>query len=405
MDNSPVSGASAGGAVAADTTRWTYVGLLLVCGMGAAMQIGKAPPALGALQQDMHLGLVAAAWVISMFSVAGALLGSLTGSVVDRIGPHRAAVGGLLSMAAAGLLGASAQHTAGLLASRALEGTAFIIVVVAIPSLLGASASAADRRFVPALWGTYMPTGMAIAMATAPMVLHARGWRSLWQLDAAVLVVLAALLWLAPPPVLMVRGRSLPTFRQLLRSVWHPGPVLLGVIFACYTWQYLSVNGFLPTILHAQGITSQTAGVLTAVAVLSNAFGNLAASALVARGIAPRRLIAVACIIMGLAGVGIFSSALPATLRYLLAVALSGCGGLIPASLFALVPRVTQDRESTATTMGFVVQCSHMGQLAGPPTVAAVAAAAGGWQLSALVLAPAAVLAWIAARLLRGVRH
>ena len=75
MDNSPVSGASAGGAVAADTTRWTYVGLLLVCGMGAAMQIGKAPPALGALQQDMHLGLVAAAWVISMFSVAGALLG------------------------------------------------------------------------------------------------------------------------------------------------------------------------------------------------------------------------------------------------------------------------------------------------------------------------------------------
>ena len=405
MSNSPVSDASTGSAIATDSTRWAYVGLLLACGMGAAMQIGKVPPALGVIQQDLNLGLVAAAWVISMFSVAGATLGGLTGSVVDRIGPHRAAVGGLICMAAAGLAGTASNHAAGLLLSRALEGMAFIIVVVAIPSLLSASASEADRRFVPALWGTYMPTGMAIAMATAPMVLHAWGWRFLWQLDAGVLAILAVLLWVVPVPALLVRGRALPGLRQLLRSVWHPGPVILGVIFACYTWQYLSVNGFLPTILRAQGVTAQTAGVLTAVAVLSNVIGNLAASALIARGAAPQRLIAAACIIMGVAAVGIFSGALPATLRYLFAVSLSCCGGLIPASLFALVPRVAQDRESTATTMGFVVQCSHVGQLAGPPTVAAVAAAAGGWQLSAVVLVPAALLAWIAARALRRVPH
>ena len=405
MSISPVSAASAGGASSVDRTRWTYIGLLLACGMGAAMQIGKAPPALAAVQRDLHLGLVAAAWVISMFSVAGATFGSLAGSVVDRIGPRRAAVAGLLCMAAASLLGACAPQTAALLASRALEGMAFVIVVVAIPSLLSASASATDRRFVPALWGTYMPCGMAIAMATAPAVLHAWGWRPLWQLDAGVLAALAVVLWLAPAPAVLVRGRALPTFTQLLRSVWHPGPVLLGVIFACYTWQYLSVMGFLPTILRAQGVAPQAAGALSALAVLANAAGNLAASALVARGITPRRLVACACIIMTLAAVGIFLTALPPTLRYLFAVTLSGVGGLVPASLFALVPRVAQDRESTATTMGFVVQCSHVGQLAGPPVMATVAAAAGGWQLSALVLVPAALAAWTAARVLRGVPH
>ena len=82
---------------------------------------------------------------------------------------------------------------------------------------------------------------------------------------------------------------------------------------------------------------------------------------------------------------------------------LSAAGGLIPASIFALVPRVAQDRQSTATTMGFVVQFSHVGQLAGPPAVAAVAAAAGGFQLSALVLIPAAIGAFLAARGLRRV--
>ncbi len=125
--------------------------------------------------------------------------------------------------------------------------------------------------------------------------------------------------------------------------------------------------------------------------------------ALIARGALPRRLIGAAFWVMLVAAAGIYLQALPATLRYLLVVMLSAAGGLIPASIFALVPKVAQDRKSTATTMGFVVQFSHLGQLAGPPAVAAVAAAAGGFQLSAVVLVPAALGGWFAARGLRGV--
>jgi cyanate permease len=402
MRNFPVANANpAALAAPLDTTRWTYVGLLLACGIAASMQIGKVPPALGFIQRDLHLGLVAGAWVISMFSVVGATLGCLTGSLVDRIGPHRAASGGLLGIAVASLAGSFAALPWVLLLSRAFEGMAFVMVVVAIPSLLVASASEPDRRFVPALWGVYMPTGMAISMASAQPVLHAHGWRVLWQVDAAVLLLLALALLLTPAPAVLMRGRALPTPRQLFRSVWHPGPVLLGLIIACYTVQYMSVMGFLPTILQAQGTSAQAAGLLSALAVMANAAGNLSVGALIARGALPRRLIAGAALVMMVAGAGIYLQELPATLRYLLVVTLSAGGGLIPASVFALVPRVAQDRQSTATTMGLVVQFSHVGQLAGPPAVAAVAAAAGGFQLSALVLAPAALGACLAAGGLR----
>lgn len=404
MRTSPLANANpAALATPGDSTRWTYVGLLLACGIGASMQVGKVPPALGFIQRDLHLGLVAGAWVISMFSIVGATLGCVTGSIVDRVGPHRAATGGLFCIAAASAAGSYAVLPWVLLVTRALEGMAFVMVVVAIPSLLVASASESDRRFVPALWGIYMPTGMAISLATAQPVLHAWGWRGLWQVDAGVLVLLGLALLLVPAPSLVTRGRQLPTFRQLIRSVWHPGPVLLGVIFACYTVQYMSVMGFLPTILQAQGTTAQVAGLLSALAVMANAAGNLTAGALVARGAQPRRLIGGACLVMIVAAAGIYLHAVPASLSYLLVVALSAAGGLIPASIFALVPRVAQDRQSTATTMGFVVQFSHLGQLAGPPAVAAVAAAAGGFQLSAVVLIPAALGAWFAARGLRRV--
>jgi cyanate permease len=333
----------------------------------------------------------------------GATLGCLAGSIVDRVGPHRVATGGLFCIAAASLIGSFAQLSWMLLASRALEGLAFVMVVVAVPSLLVASASADDRRYVPALWGIYMPTGMAVSLATAQPVLQAYGWRVLWQVDAAVLLLLAVLLLWAPAPCLVVRGRALPTLRELLRSVCHPGPVLLGVIFAGYTVQYMAVMGFLPTILQAQGTSAQAAGLLSALAVMANAAGNLVVPALIARGAVPRRLMAGACLVMIVAAVGIYLQALPAVLRYLFVVTLAGVGGLIPASLFALVPKVAQDRQSTATTMGFVVQFSHVGQLAGPPAVAAVAAAVGGFQLSALVLAPAALAGFVAARSLRRV--
>ncbi len=58
-----------------ESTRWTYVWLLLACGIGATMQVGKVPPALDLIQHDLHLGLVLGAWVISMFSVVGATAG------------------------------------------------------------------------------------------------------------------------------------------------------------------------------------------------------------------------------------------------------------------------------------------------------------------------------------------
>ena len=48
--------------------------------------------------------------------------------------------------------------------------------------------------------------------------------------------------------------------------------------------------------------------------------------------------------------------------------------------------------------MGWVVQASHVGQLMGPPAVAAVAGA--GWQLAPAVLVPAALAALLVGRAL-----
>jgi len=146
----------------------------------------------------------------------------------------------------------------------------------------------------------------------------------------------------------------------------------------------MSVMAFLPTILQAQGTIAQAAGVLSALAVVANAAGNLGGGALIARGTKPRRLIAMACVLMIVAAAGIFLQQLPATPRYVLVVILSAAGGLIPASVFALLPRAVFARGTTGRATG-----------GGP--------AAGGFQVSALVLVPCGTAGFFAARGLRRV--
>ena len=299
-------------------TRWGYIALLLAAGVAAAMQVGKVPPAILTLREDLRLGIVAAAWVLSLFSAIGAVFGCIAGSIANRFGARAVTVVALLVMAVASALGARADGPTLLLFSRALEGTAFVAAVVAIPSLLAASASADDRRFVTGIWGTYMPTGMAIGLTLAPWVLIAFGWRTLWDWNAVLLLVVGVGLLAARQPDGAGRNAGV-ALDAVLRTVRHRETWLLALIFMCYTFQFLAVFGFLPTILEQQGVAPQAAGTQTAIAVVANAGGNLAASWLVARRVAPTVLMALALVVMVGCELGIYSSGLSPDARYVLA--------------------------------------------------------------------------------------
>src|SRR5690606_2262899 len=256
-------------------------------------------------------------------------------SIANRFGPRATSIAALLGMAGASALGAQADGAPLLLFSRAIEGTAFVVAVVAIPSLLAASASADDKRFVAGMWGTYMPTGMAIALILAPAVLIAFGWRTLWSWNAVLLVVLAIGLAAVRLPRAAGSADTFVRLDALIRTIKHRDMWLLALIFACYTFQFIAVLGFLPTILEQQGVPAQAAGTQTAIAVIANAGGNLAASWLVARRIAPSRLMAVALAVMAACVLGIYFSAMPPDGRYGLAIVFSAFGGLLPAAVFA----------------------------------------------------------------------
>ena len=123
---------------------------------------------------------------------------------------------------------------------------------------------------------------------------------------------------------------------------------------------------------------------LTAAVAAANMVGNIGSGRLLQRGVAPARLLTIGFVTMGLAATASFAGSggagLAPALRYGAVLLFSGVGGLIPATLFALAVRLAPSEGTLATTVGWVQQWSALGQFAGPPLVAAVASAAGGWQ-------------------------
>jgi MFS family permease len=170
----------------------------------------------------------------------------------------------------------------------------------------------------------------------------------------------------------------------------------VAVTFAMYSGQWLAVIGFLPAIYAQAGVSGAATAVLTALAAAANIVGNVASGRLLQRGVPAPRLLALGFATMGVAAVAAFASGpgagLPGPLRYAAVLAFSGFGGLIPATLFALALRLVPGPGAVSTTIGWVQQWSALGQFAGPPGVAWVAAQAGGWQWTGAATAACSAL-------------
>lgn len=120
---------------------------------------------------------------------------------------------------------------------------------------------------------------------------------------------------------------------------------------------------------------------------------------LLGRGTSRWLPMAVASIVMGLAGAAIFLLPLPALLIFLLCLIFSAVGGLLPATALTSVPLLAAPRLAPLA-LGLVMQGSNLGQVVAPVTIGA-AVDAGGWTAAAWPVVIAAALALALAFFLR----
>lgn len=385
--------------------------LVFLAGVGAALHVGKLPPAIATLRDALGMTLVEAGFLLSLVQAAGMAAGIAFGVLADAMGLKRSMLVGLVLLALASALGAASNGVTMLLVLRAVEGFGFLMVVLPAPGLIRRLVDGPRLPRWLGVWGTYMPLGAALGLLAGPLWIAAFGWRSWWMALGLLSAAMALALWRGvAEPASPDPAASSGVLPRLQRTLGASGPWLVAVSFALYSSQWLAVIGFLPTIYAGAGVGAATTAVLTALAAAVNMIGNLGAGRLLQRGVAPPRLLATGFVVMALAAAAAFAGSegggLPPTLRYLAVLAFSMTGGMVPATLFAVAMRVAPGEDTVSTTVGWMQQWSAFGQFAGPPIAAWLAARAGGWHWTGWATGTASLLgvllAMLLARRLRG---
>lgn len=370
--------------------------LVVLAGVAAALHVGKLAPALPVLSVELGVTLVQAGFLLSLVQLAGMTLGVAAGLAADGLGLKRTMAGGLALLSLASLAGGWARDPYGLMVLRAAEGAGFLLAAMPAPGLIRRLVDPSRMNSMLGLWGAYMPLGTAAALLLGPIVIAASGWPGWWWLLALVSAGMATWLWIALPP----DPRHAPG-DEIVPAGWQsrlgqtlsaPGPWLVALTFAAYSSQWLAVIGFLPTMYAQAGLGTVLAGAATALAAAVNMAGNVASGRLLQRGVPAEWLLYLGFAAMGVGAFLAFGPLADAldppsagAVRYGAVLLFSAVGGLIPGTLFSLAVRLAPGERTVSTTVGWMQQCSSLGQFAGPPLVGWVAARAGGWHWSWLV--------------------
>lgn len=383
------------------TSPWPATLLLVGAGIVSAVQVGKAPAALQAVQAALVMPLSQAAWLLSAFGVVGAVFGIAIGLVADRLGARRALIAGLLLQGIASAAGAMAQGPALLIASRIVEGIGFLGAIVAAPALIAHIARGRHAAGPLGAWSTFMPAGMALILFASPCLLL-YGWRTLWWVgSAAALVFASAVAWRAPR---VAPARDNASTAALLRqTLLARGPICLLLLFMLYSGAWFALFGLLPVVLQ-DGLAPSPAraNALTALAIGAGAVGNLLGGALVAHRARPSSALAWAfgaCAVLALV---VATAPLGPAWRFGLVVVFAVISGIVPPALFAEAPSQAPHPTAVGATLGMMMQGNNLGLVAGPPAAAALTAA-GGWPalgagVAAAALAAVAVAWWLLPR-------
>ncbi|MCC6210524.1 MAG: MFS transporter [Burkholderiales bacterium] len=359
-------------------TRWGAVWALFGAGLVCGAYLTKVAPALPLQREELGVSLVESGLIATAFNISGSLLGIFAGGLSGRLGLRATALAGLALLALAGALGATTASFPVLLGSRFLEGVGSLMFTVSGSALIAAAATnPRDRAKALGLWAANLPAGGGMGLLLAPPIIAAWGWRGLWwalALAAGLGFLLAARL----APASARSGKS--SLRMIAETLARPGNLVLAALFACYASQWVSVMIWLPTFLvDERGMTAGRAALLTAFMVLANAPGNIAGGWLLSRHVRRGPLVIAACALMAACAAGMFGPWLPDGLRYLLCLAFSLCGGVIPAAIFAGLPGYARSSGHLGTANGLVVQSAQAGQFVGPLALAWLASHFGGW--------------------------
>ncbi|MGQ3383288.1 MFS transporter [Glutamicibacter sp. TV12E] len=357
--------------------------IIVASGVVAGLHIWKLSPALGIIRGELGFSLFFSGVLLGVVQIAGMAGGLAVSLLSEVISQRRTFIAGLLLVAIGSALGAFSPNAIALLATRIIEGAGVIMATVMGPGLVRLHAPLKTMNMAVGWWAAYMGLATFIGVFSTAVALQHLPWHFWWAVLACISLIPIPLILkfvAADSPsgssaVRMAASRIAMTARSA--RVW-----VSGLIFGCYTVQWMAVVGFLPTIFSEFGLSAVAGGLASAVVGGLNAVGAIISGALLHRGLNGRTLLLIGFGMMALTSVLTFAVDYPADLLWvqMLCVGMFSLGGAaIPTTVTRIVVDLAPPGGSAPAAMGLAQQIFNIGNFTGPMLLAAMASWTGGW--------------------------
>ena len=350
-----------------DRTNWPLIAALWFAGLTAAGQFAKVGVIFDLLRPVWPGAGVWLGLVVSVVGFVGIVFGTSAGIAVARIGPRRMLLAALAAGAVLSLIESLMPPLPVMIALRALEGMSHLVIVVAAPVLIAASARPADQPAAMTLWSTFFAVAFSLAAFLGRPLVEAHGPAAFFVTHAGLMALAGGVLWRmlpasAPPPAnTIARAGVIEAHRRIYASPRIAAPAL-GFVF--YTLMFVAFLTLLPDVIAAEwryltATVMPLASIVVSLAVGVPLTRRLGAVETVQIGLAAGALALIAFAVSGGAGM----------LALISVMAVSGALGLVQGGSFAAISELNQTGAARAEAAGAIAQLGNVGTTLGTPVL------------------------------------
>lgn len=337
---------------------WLSIGLIYLYGVLSSASLSKVIPILGDVGTHLGGSPTQLALLISLMTVLPAVLASVAGSIIDRLGARSTLQWVALTGVVVNGAYLATHSLSGFMAIRVLEGLIAVGAYAAAPALIMATTTPERRGRAMAFWSTYTPVGVATGLALSGFFAGTEDWRGGYLVHLALFALLAFTSPLLPRvSQALVRTRPAGLF-----AVWsQAGPLRLSLTFAT-----LIVMGFGMTTIYPEWFARQhsmpigDASNILSITTLVMIVGGFAAGALMARGWRDAKLFAAIMLAAAAASLPLFMPGLAQSSRVAAMIVWMLAQGAAIAVVIAALPRVVENPLQGAAAAGLLSQLAAL---------------------------------------------
>jgi len=200
--------------------RWTVLAVCCLSMFLVGLDTTIVNVGLPAIGRGLGVGTRGLEWTVDAYTLVLASLLVSSGALADRFGRRRVFQSGLVVFGAASLLCAIAPSVGVLIAARAVQGIgASMLSPVALAIVVNAMPDPKERAQAIGIWASVFGLSMAAGPVTGGALIEGLGWRSVFWINAPVIVAALVLSTVFVPESRAQRARRLDLPGQALLTV------------------------------------------------------------------------------------------------------------------------------------------------------------------------------------------